>query len=385
MTHVGHEYSFHTSVQPRPFAESYISASEDAISGSRSRLLSIEADSGYTFPMDYISSAEEILRLMDEEVVEPIPLLGISSDTSGENAQKSFRFSSGANTRPLDSSYTFSMDYISSVEEIRLMDDEVMEPIPLLGISSDTSSENAQKSLRFSSGANTRPAGTYNDDIPQRLTFPLKSDCSLDGMAIIPADEEDPLKLFKSTLTRECDQGRVFPTTESASEAKDTSVDIMLKFIFDSECSIDLPTEGEAALKLGDQSTGGQRMDGEAYTFRSKPLASEPDLVVRPTVNDVLCGKGGKTVDHNLHYTRLCAQAVDDYVATNKRGWRGKKGVALKVVRTVHLAGGRFLKPSYVGMGWDVMSEENSIDKTAHCIRDVMHRRRKTKHCRLEK
>jgi hypothetical protein len=150
----------------------------------------------------------------------------------------------------------------------------------------------------------------------------------------------------------------------------------MLKFIFDSKFSFDLPTEGEEALELGDQSTDGQRMDGDS---------SEPYLVVTPTVNDVLCGKGGRTVDHNLHYTRLCAQAVDDYVATKKRGWCGKKGVALKVVRTVHLAGGRFLKPSSVGMGWVIVSEEKSVDKAAHCIRDAMYQRRRSKHCRPEK
>jgi hypothetical protein len=46
-----------------------------------------------------------------------------------------------------------------------------------------------------------------------------------------------------------------------------------------------------------------------SHSFRSKPLvseptcsandSSEPDLFVPPTVNDVICGKGGKTVFHS--------------------------------------------------------------------------------------
>jgi hypothetical protein len=111
--------------------------------------------------------------------------------------------------------------------------------------------------------------------------------------------------------------------------------------------------------------------------------SNEPHLVMSPTVNDVLCGKGGKTVDHNLHYTRLCVQVADDYDLTKKRGWSGKKGVASRVVRVVQKSGGRFLKPSSTGMGWDVLSEEASVDKTAHCIRDVIHRHRKSKRRRL--
>jgi hypothetical protein len=247
-------------------------------------------------------------------------------------------------------------DYLSSIEELHLLDRDVVEPIPLLGISAYSSSKSAQKAFRFSSGANMRPFGTYNDDSQERLTFLLKSDCTLDDMVIeifgekssmtIPADDKDPLKLSES-----------------------------------------IPAEGEE-LEL-DQSICGQRMDGEAHTFRFEPLASgtprpendccEPRRVMSLAVNDVLCGKGRKTVDHNLHYTRLCVQAADDYAATKKRGWSGKKGVALRVVRVVQLSGGRFLKPSSAGKGWDILSEGKSVEKTVHCIRDVIHRRRRTK------
>jgi hypothetical protein len=293
--------SFHNTVQPHAFAESYMSTSEDVLFSSRSRLVSQEADSGYTF----------------------------------------------------------SMEHISSAEELRVMED-VMQPIPLPGISSDTSSENARKSFGRSSGANTRPIGTHNNNIQERLAFPLKSNCTLDEMKT-PADDEDPLEFW--TLNRDYDQGRVFSTAECTSQMKDRSFDDILTFLFDSKCSIITRTEGEDAVEL-DQS-------------RFESDSNEPHLVMLPTVNDVLSGKGGKTVDHNLHYTSLCVQVADEYEATTKRGLNGKKGVALRVVEVVQRSGGRFLEPSSTGTGWIVVSEEASIKKAAHCIRDAVNRRTK--------
>jgi hypothetical protein len=73
----------------------------------------------------------------------------------------------------------------------------------------------------------------------------------------------------------------------------------------------------------------------------------------------------------------LCAQMSDKYDATKKRGEDGKQGMALKVVRTVHQLGGRFLKRSSTGTGWDVVSEEASnTAKVSHCIRDAVLRNR---------
>jgi hypothetical protein len=214
MTHVSHgceyDYSFHA-VQPHPFVDSYLPTSEDAfVTSSRSRVVSIGADSGDTLSMDCISSAEE-LRLMEEDEMEPIPRRGVSSDRN-ESAIQSFRFSLGTNTRH---------------------------------------------------------------------------------------------------------------------------------------------------------------------------FCSDPPRIIVPNANDVLCGKGGKTVDHNLHYTRLCVQVANDYATTKQRGWSGKKGVALSVVQAIQLSGGRFLKPSAGGKGWDVLSEEKCIDKAAHCIRDVIHRHRRPMHRRM--
>jgi hypothetical protein len=292
MKHIVHENSFHTTVQPHAFNESYMLASEDAIFSSRSRLVSI--DSGYTFSMGFISSAEE-LCLIDEEVTEPIPLPGISSD---------------------------------------------------------------RKSFGRSSGANTRFIGTHKNDIQELLPLQLKSDCTLDEMKS-PAVDEDPLELW--TMNRDCDQGRLFSTAASTSQMKDRSFDDMLKLMFDTKSSIGTRAEEEEALAID---------------------SNEPHLVMLPTVNDVLSGKGGKTVDHNLHYTRLCVQAVDEYVATTTRGLSGKKGVALRVVEDVQRSGGRFLEPSSAGKGWNVVSEEASIKKAAHCIRDADTRR--TKRRRLE-
>jgi hypothetical protein len=245
-----------------------------------------------------------------------------------------------------------SMDYsIPSDEERRMRDGNFTEPIPLLvgtsseafmellpllvGISSDTSSENAQMPSRSASGTKTSPVGTYNNDIQEGLTSPCKSNCTVDDISI-PADDEDPSFYY------------------------------MLQCMFDSERSIDVATEEKEALELDESRP--ENGSNEA-----------PHLVMSPAVNDVLCGKGGKTENHNLHYTRLCAQVADEYDAAKKRGWSGKKGVALRVVRDVQQSGGRFLKPAPAAIGWDVMSEETSVDKAAHCIRDVIHRRRTTK------
>jgi hypothetical protein len=347
MTHVSHgceyDYSFHA-VQPHPFVDSYLPTSEDAfVTSSRSRVVSIGADSGDTLSMDCISSAEE-LRLMEEDEMEPIPRRGVSSDRN----------------------------------------------------------ESAIQSFRFSLGTNTRHFGSNNDGIQERLPFPLKSDCSLDDMAMvvfdadgsmmIPADEEDPLELFKSTLNRDWGHGHVCAPVKSASQMRDCSIDDMLKFLLNSKCSVEIPTEGEEACAL-DQFDFGKRMEGEAHTCRidhfnngsTRPGhdCSDPPRIIVPNANDVLCGKGGKTVDHNLHYTRLCVQVANDYATTKKRGWSGKKGVALSVVQAIQLSGGRFLKPSAGGKGWDVLSEEKCIDKAAHCIRDVIRRHRRPMHRRM--
>jgi hypothetical protein len=68
---------------------------------------------------------------------------------------------------------------------------------------------------------------------------------------------------------------------------------------------------------------------------------------------------------------------ADEYDATKKQGKYGKRGVALRVVWDVHQAGGRFLKPPSTGMGWDLLSEEKSVAKALHCIRDMSSKRRR--------
>jgi hypothetical protein len=61
---------------------------------------------------------------------------------------------------------------------------------------------------------------------------------------------------------------------------KDRTVDEMLKCIFESKCSIDLPAEGEEVLELCDQSTGGQRMGGKAHVafFSFQAFGQRTDL-----------------------------------------------------------------------------------------------------------
>jgi hypothetical protein len=204
----------------------------------------------------------------------------------------------------------------------------------------------------------------------------------------IPDHDEDPLELSWSTLNMLSDEGRVFPTASSDEELHFMDVDVMepilllggtcsedflelnpsfyddlLESMVDSERSIDVPTEGKQALELDESRP--ENGSNEA-----------PQLVISPAVNDVLSGRGGKIMDHNLHYTRLCAQVADEYEAA-KKGVNGKQGVALRVVRDVQQVGGRFLKPSSSGRGWDELSEEESVGKALHCIRDVINKRRR--------
>jgi len=96
--------------------------------------------------------------------------------------------------------------------------------------------------------------------------------------------------------------------------------------------------------------------------------------VTKPTDRDVLCGKGGKTLMHNRHFTNLCNELAISYSSTKKRGINGKKGIAFKIVQEIKKSHGRFLKPQDAGMAWEEISDEHACNKVAHCIRDIIRR-----------
>lgn len=121
----------------------------------------------------------------------------------------------------------------------------------------------------------------------------------------------------------------------------------------------------------GDQSVQQQQKAPRRYR-RSKKEKQEEELSnqIIPNDRDVLCGKGGKTLEHNMHFTKLCMDCAIEYSETKKRGVRGKKGIALGIVRTVQEQNGRFLKA--LESGWEEISDDEAIKKVAHCIRDIM-------------
>ena len=101
-----------------------------------------------------------------------------------------------------------------------------------------------------------------------------------------------------------------------------------------------------------------------------------------PSDRDVLCGKGGRTLMHNRHFTSLCNKFCDEYSNTTKRGMNGKRGIALQIIGEIHEQKGRFLAPASevegagAGDAWVEISTEKAINKVAHCIRDLVRRLR---------
>jgi hypothetical protein len=110
-----------------------------------------------------------------------------------------------------------------------------------------------------------------------------------------------------------------------------------------------------------------------AQRIRTMPMMSQK---VVPTDQDVLCGKGGRTLLHNRHFLQLCANFAEQYSGTTKRGMAGKRGIALKIIKEVRDGGGRFLKPHRNNKGWEVITDEASITKVGHCIRDMARKTR---------
>jgi hypothetical protein len=99
--------------------------------------------------------------------------------------------------------------------------------------------------------------------------------------------------------------------------------------------------------------------------------------VLTPTPRDVISGKGGSKTQHNAFFVSICRKLASEYEATNKRGMAGKRGLAVKIVKAVHANKGRFLKPSQNGSEWEELSDKDAARKVAHCMRDLVYKRKK--------
>ena len=92
---------------------------------------------------------------------------------------------------------------------------------------------------------------------------------------------------------------------------------------------------------------------------------------------DVISGKGGSKTQHNAFFVSICRKFASEYEATNKRGMAGKRGLAVKIVKAVQANKGRFLKPSQNGSEWEELSDKDAVRKVAHCMRDLVYKRKK--------
>jgi hypothetical protein len=153
-----------------------------------------------------------------------------------------------------------------------------------------------------------------------------------------------------------------------------------------------------------------QQPDDPAPPPQRPPSVDDDDIhhvdVVVPTKFDVKCGRGSDTIQHNGHFIELCDARVDAYQATRKRKIDGKRGIVMSIVNAIHAKQGRFIRQeSGVGSAtttttttttttnhgataqpWQVVPLKEAMDKTSHCLRDIVNRkRRKNEHQQLER
>lgn len=222
----------------------------------------------------------------------------------------------------------------------------------------------------------TTPIANLSSEEDDHLKGLLESISSAVSLLSSGAKHESPMSLDTFSFDVPVCQAMPFASVNSTERPFLDSADD-LSTVFDNNCSMfALPELGGGP----DVSFQGVHQRHDQVVADDEP--SEPDddyeplpLGIVPTPADVLGGKGGRTVDHNLFYTQLCAGVASDYASTVKRGWSGKKGIALKVVTAVKAKGGRFLMPGPAG--WEQLDDEKAVDKAAHCIRDAIGRRRK--------
>ena len=92
--------------------------------------------------------------------------------------------------------------------------------------------------------------------------------------------------------------------------------------------------------------------------------------VETPGLNDVLCGRGGATNQHegNVRYRALVQSRQHEYLHAAKSD---KKQVALSIVKIIKSRGGRFLKKCEDGrVGWVDIGSNRAREKTSQALRE---------------
>eukprot|EP00568_Trieres_chinensis_P002061 CAMPEP_0183309280 /NCGR_PEP_ID=MMETSP0160_2-20130417/24801_1 /TAXON_ID=2839 ORGANISM="Odontella Sinensis, Strain Grunow 1884" /NCGR_SAMPLE_ID=MMETSP0160_2 /ASSEMBLY_ACC=CAM_ASM_000250 /LENGTH=211 /DNA_ID=CAMNT_0025473283 /DNA_START=117 /DNA_END=753 /DNA_ORIENTATION=+ len=94
------------------------------------------------------------------------------------------------------------------------------------------------------------------------------------------------------------------------------------------------------------------------------------EIITHPQENDVLCGRGGATNNHegNKRYRAIVADHQTEYLHAKKRE---KAGIARVIVGIVHSRGGRFLKKLSDGTdGWTDVGDKKATEKTSQALRE---------------
>jgi hypothetical protein len=168
----------------------------------------------------------------------------------------------------------------------------------------------------------------------------------------------------------------------SASFILSESIDIDNFFILDGSLPDDITMmiPDDIAMMISDLFR--EQGDNDDDDDDEGPHAVGPFEVV-PTQYDVKCGRGGDTIQHNEHFIDMCEAKAEAYHAAGKRtrGMSGKHGIVMEVINAIEAKQGRFIRQTSTSdtpdgdQHWEVLSTEDAMKKTAHCIRDILRRR----------
>lgn len=94
----------------------------------------------------------------------------------------------------------------------------------------------------------------------------------------------------------------------------------------------------------------------------------------QPTAQDVLCGRGGATNNHegNRAFRSIVASHQREYLSAKKKE---KAAIARRIVSIVQDNGGRFLRKN--GSTWEEVSDKKATEKTSQALREGLDVRRK--------
>ena len=104
---------------------------------------------------------------------------------------------------------------------------------------------------------------------------------------------------------------------------------------------------------------------------RGAGSTSEPkNLFKEVNQHDVMCGRGGLSNKHNVHFRMLVEENKPEYLQARKSE---KRIIARKIVKSIHARGGRFIKKvdeSLADSLWYEVDEKRALEKTSQALRE---------------